>query len=103
MFTSTEIASALAEFAFFPVLGWISLRYLRAAPDVPHKAEMIRGAKWAGLIMSLCLMGPMFAAGVMARHAVPYALTALGGSYMVIGAYLIVARWWLVWEGPGVF
>ncbi|MCD6361025.1 MAG: hypothetical protein J7M38_09185 [Armatimonadetes bacterium] len=103
MFTPGEIAMMVAEFAFFPVLGWVSLRYLRAASDFPHKREMIRGAKWGGLIMSLVLMGPIFAGMVMYHREVPYASTVFGGFYMILGAYLVVARWWLVWETAGVF
>lgn len=28
--------------------GWLSLRYLRAAPDFPHKREAVWGARWFG-------------------------------------------------------
>ena len=102
MYTPGEIAYFVLALAFFPVLGWISLRYLRAAPDLPHKAEMIWGAKWGGLILTLFLLGPMLVSMVMIESELPYAITAMGVAQTFLMTYLAFGGALLVWQFAGV-
>ena len=46
--TTILIAIGVVLLVVFPAIGWKSLQYLRKAPDIPHKREMMRGAKWGG-------------------------------------------------------
>ena len=61
--------------------GWASLRYLRAAPDLPHKAELLWGARWiAPLGLAWFALVTVVCAFGMSRT--PYAFTFMRLSYL---------------------
>ncbi|MEA3402869.1 MAG: hypothetical protein U9R79_16635 [Armatimonadota bacterium] len=85
---AVEVALATLAVALFPAIGWISLRYLRAAPDFPHKQEMVWGAKWGGVIYGLLAVLPATASLLMWRHEVPWHLTVQCAGGVLTGLLL---------------
>lgn len=84
----------------FPALGWKSLRYLREAPDFPHRGEMIWGAKYGGALLVLSGVIPMWAGAAMAGHQLPWAMTVFGAGKVVFWALMLAASI-TFWPGVG--
>ncbi len=61
--------------------GWASLRYLRAAPDLPYKAELVWGARWLAPI-GLAWFLLTTAACAVGMSRTPYAFTCMRLSYL---------------------
>jgi len=89
--------------------GWASLRYLRAAPDLPHKAELLWGARWiAPLGLAWFALVTVVCAFGMSRT--PYAFTFMRLSYLgfvgIIPLLLFLPRqaagWLACWHGIAV-
>lgn len=73
--TTILVAIGAVLLVLFPALGWKSLKYLREAPDIPHKREMIWGAKYWGLIYDLVAVVPVVAGPLMVHYHLPWAMT----------------------------
>jgi hypothetical protein len=89
-----KVIMVVVLLAQLPLVGRRSLRYLRDAPDFPHKREMMRGAKWGGwlaLVAAIPLtIAIWFGAEVLSRLGlvVGIGLLALQGLLLLgVGKY----------------
>lgn len=72
--------------------GYLSLRALRRLPDLPHKREMMAGARWGWAGMASCLAlacGGSYLAGVYTRYPVT---SGFGAQFLLLASFAL-AGW----------
>jgi hypothetical protein len=99
MDTIILVAIGILLLVLFPALGWKSLHYLREAPDIPHKREMMWGAKYWGLIYDLVAVVPVIAGPLMIHYDVPWAMI---GATAWIGLIPLATVAGLITYWPGI-